>query len=166
MRWLLALGLLLLACVEPLSVPGGPATLEEAAAARPEGKRRASVHLVIEATRELEAGRIERARVSAERALRMDGRNAYAFYALAWVGIASRDYAGARRDLEQAEVLLAAEQPPQPRWQGKLLRVRSFLLEREGDPAGAAALRERAMRLDPGGGMPGVPPGHAIDNAR
>ncbi len=160
----LALAVLLLASACQLPPPAvAPDQLEDVAAALPDGPRRASVHLVIDAAHALEAGRADAARALAERALRMDGRNPHAYYLLARAALARGDRASARRDLEQAEVLLASADPPSPSWQGKLLRLRAELLEHAGDHGGAAALRLRAARLDPAGHMPGTPPGHRLD---
>jgi ATP/maltotriose-dependent transcriptional regulator MalT len=124
------------------------------------------VNLVAEGAAALEAGEVERARALAARALRIDGRNPYAYYLLGWVGLARGDLRAARRDLDQAEALLGARQPPEPRWQGKVLRVRAELLECTGDPSGARQLRARADALDPGGSMPGTPPPELLDRRR
>jgi tetratricopeptide (TPR) repeat protein len=157
--WLIAVG-----CAVP--APRAPATLETAAAALPEGPARASVDLVREAAAALEAGDVDPARALVARALRVDGRNPHAYYLLGWIGLARGDLRAARRDLDQAEALLAARAPADPPWQGKVLRVRAQLLLREGDPAGARALLARADQLDPEGSMPGTPPPELLDKPR
>jgi tetratricopeptide (TPR) repeat protein len=140
--------------------------LEAAASAAPDGPRRASVNLVHEAAAALEAGQLEQARGLVARALRIDGRNPYAYYLLGWIGLARGDLRAARRDLDQADALLEARQPPESRWQGKVARVRAELLVRHGDVAGARQESARADRLDPGGSMPGTPPPELLDSAR
>jgi tetratricopeptide (TPR) repeat protein len=154
----------LAACALPAA--RAPATLEGAAAEQPAGRGRASVNLTLEAARALEAGDLESARGEVERALRIDGRNPYAYYLLGWIGLARGDLRAARRDLDQAEALFAARTPAQPAWQGKVLRVRAELLARSGDPAGARQLRDRADELDPEGSMPGTPPPELLDKPR
>ncbi len=102
----------------------------------------------------------------AERALRLDGRNAYAFYALARVRLAERDPEGAAQDIDQAETLLWADEPDNERWRGKLLRLRAEILWLRHDTDGARELRARADVLDPGGSMPGTPPPHLLESPR
>jgi tetratricopeptide (TPR) repeat protein len=150
------------------AAPGvhAPATLEAAAAQQAPGRGRASVDLTLEAAHALEQGDLEAARSLVERALRVDGRNPYAYYLLGWIGLARGDLRAARRDLDQAEALFGARSPAQPAWQGKVLRVRAELLERSGDPAGARQLRDRAGALDPEGSMPGTPPPELLDKPR
>jgi tetratricopeptide (TPR) repeat protein len=161
---LCAAAILLGACAVPGTHP--PATLEAAAAALPSGPGRASVNLTLEAARALESGELEQARGLVARALRVDGRNPYAYYLLGWIGLARGDLRAARRDLDQAEALFGTREPGELVWQGKLLRVRAELLLRSGDPAGAQQLRARADELDPEGSMPGTPPAELLDNAR
>jgi tetratricopeptide (TPR) repeat protein len=156
----LALG----ACATPIA--RSPATLEDAAAALPDGPGRASIHLTAQAAHALEAGQVEQARGLVARALRIDGRNAHAYYLLGWIGIARGDLRAARRDLDQAEALFGARVPPEPEWQGKVLRVRAELLGLEGDVASAAQLRDRADELDPLADMPGTPPVELLDKRR
>jgi tetratricopeptide (TPR) repeat protein len=160
----LSLAVAIAACATPLA--RRPATLEDAAAALPEGPGRASIHLTTQAAHALEAGQVEQARGLVARALRIDGRNAYAYYLLGWVGLARGDLRAARRDLDQAEALFGAREPAEPEWQGKVLRVRAQLLEREGDPSSAAQLRARADELDPLASMPGTPPAELLDKRR
>lgn len=159
------LGLLALAgCVAP--VARRPVSLESAAAALPEGPARASIHLTAQAAQALESGQVEQARGLVARALRIDGRNPYAYYLLGWIGLARGDLHAARRDLEQAEALFGARAPAEPEWQGKVLRVRAELLERDGDPSSAEQLRARADALDPLAAMPGTPPAELLDKRR
>jgi tetratricopeptide (TPR) repeat protein len=160
--------LLLLGLTSACALPGSraPATLAAAAAALPDGSARASVNLTLEASSALEAGDVEQARGLVARALRIDGRNPYAYYLLGWIGLARGDLRAARRDLDQAEILFGARDPAEPAWQGKVLRVRAELLARAGDAAGARQLRARADALDPEGSMPGTPPGELLDKPR
>jgi len=160
-----AVGVLVLqACALPVGRP--PATLESAAAALPEGPSRASIHLTSQAAGALESGQLEQARGLVARALRVDGRNPYAYYLLGWIGLVRGDLRAARRDLEQAEALFGALTPPEPGWLGKVLRVRAEVLEREGDVSGAEQLRARADSLDPWALMPGTPPEELLDKRR
>ena len=144
----------------------GPDSLAEAAGRAPEGPRRASIHLVEQACAALEQADVEGARALAARALRLDGRNPYAYYALARVQLVERDAVAAARDIDQAEALLRAGDPDNERWLGKLLRLRAELSWLEHDTRGASALRARADALDPGGSMPGSPPAHLLETPR
>ncbi len=152
------------------ALPGGPASgpdgLAEAAARVPEGPRRASIHLVDRACAALEHSDVESARALLARSLRLDGRNPYAYNALARVHLLLRDPAPAARDIDQAEALLLAGDPDNERWQGKLLRLRAELSWLQHDTRGASALRARADALDPGGSMPGSPPSHLLETPR
>ena len=151
--------------MSPRSGPG-PDTLAQVAAELPEGSRRASVHLVEQSLQALERRELAESRGLAERALRLDGRNAYAFYALARVRLAERDPEGATQDIDQAETLLRASDPRNERWRGKLLRLRAAIRWLRHDTLGARELQEFADVLDPGGSMPGTPPPHLLESPR
>ncbi len=136
------------------------------AAELPEGRRRASVQLVDQSLDALERRELAESRGLAERALRLDGRDPYAFYALARVRLAERDPEGAAQDIDQAETLLRADEPDNERWRGKLLRLRAEILWLRHDTDGARELQARADVLDPGGSMPGTPPPHLLESPR
>ncbi|MFQ5513900.1 MAG: tetratricopeptide repeat protein [Myxococcota bacterium] len=149
-----------------LRAPHGPRTLEEAAAAVPEGEARASIHLVARGEEALRAGELERAHALASRALRLEGDNGYAYLLLGQVAAASGELEGALRYLEEARLVFQISEPPNERWLARTLRLEAVLQERRGRPDEAARLRAQAEVLDPGGELAGSAQGPVIDSLR
>ena len=133
--------------------PTGPASYAEAASMAPEGQERASIYLVAAADEALESGDLGAARSLASRALRLFGDNPYAYYLLAEVAAASGEHDVALRYLGEARLLLEPQQPSNEVWLARTLRLEARLLEENGQPGEARALRGHADRLapDPGG---------------
>jgi len=155
-RWGLLVALLAAACVvTPRSGSEDPLTLEEAAAVALEGPQRASIHLVIRAAQSLEGGELGTARETASRALRIDGRNPYAYFVLAQVAAESDEGDAAFRYLEQAQLLFSLTPTGHSRWIARVLRLEADLREREGDDQEALLLRRQANLLDAGRGGSG-----------
>lgn len=158
MRWRLLSALLgwgLACAVQPALDSQQPSTLEEAAALAAEGPPRASIHLVIRAAQARERGELRTAQELASRALRIDGRNPYAYLVLGQVAAESDEEDAALRYLEQAQLLFSLTPTGQPRWIARVLRVEAELRDRAGEADEAALLRRQADSLDAGGGRPG-----------
>jgi hypothetical protein len=75
--------------------------------------------------------------------------NPFAYLALARQAVESGDGATALEDLEQAELLLGAENLRSPRVEPHLVGLRGGALRANGDAAGASALLARASKLAP-----------------
>jgi hypothetical protein len=135
-------------CFGPLAAPSaGPRTLAEAAKAAGTPERRASIRIVERANDALHRGEVGMAQVLAERALRVDGRNPYA-YLLLGQATASDDGPGdALRHLEQAEVLFEAEEPGARLFRARGLLAQAELFEGRGDFERADARRAQAREL-------------------
>ena len=133
----------LAACIGPRGLRS-PATLEEAAEVAPEGQARASIHLVVRASAAQAEGNLGRARELASRALRIDGRNAYAYLLLGEVSGSSGEVDAALRYLDEAARLFASERPPNELWLTRALQHQVELLEQIGEEGRAEYLRERA----------------------
>ncbi len=158
MRWVLLL--VLFACSLACAVGPGPdsrvpATLEEAAALAVEGPQRASIHLVIRAAEARERGELRTAQEIASRALRIDGRNPYAYFLLGQLAAEFHEEDAASRYLEQAQLLFSLTPTGQPRWIARVLRVEAELRDRAGGVDEAALLRRQADSLDAGRSRPG-----------
>ena len=153
--WVVLLGLVSACVVGPALDSRGPATLEEAAALAPEGAPRASIHLVIQADQALERGELGRAREIASRALRIDGRNPYAYLVLGQVAAESGEQDAALRYLEQAQLLFSLDPAGNTRGIARVLRLEADLRSQAGDVEGAALLRRQADALEAGEDRPG-----------
>ncbi len=145
-----------LACaVGPQPLSQEPTTLEEAAALAAEGPQRASIHLIIQAAQARERGELRPAQELASRALRIDGRNPYAYLVLGQLAAESYEEDAAFRYLEQAQLLFSLTPTGQPRWIARVLRVEAELRDRVGEVDEAALLRRQADSLDAGRSRPG-----------
>jgi tetratricopeptide (TPR) repeat protein len=154
-----SLALLLLACGCVVVGPpvSAPRSLAEAAARAPTPERRASIRLAAQAGQALERQDPGSAQTLLERALRVDGRNPYAYLVLGETLMAQGDLERARRHLEQATTLFRVEEPENAPWQAHTLRRRADLLVASGQASAAARLRHDAERLDPGGHLDAAP---------
>jgi tetratricopeptide (TPR) repeat protein len=160
------LGLLLLvACTLGRgTLPRGPSNYEEAAALAPEGKQRASIHLVARADEALARGSLGPARDLASRAIRLNGHNAYAYFVLGQVAAASGEHEAALRYLDQAKILFEPADPPNPLWIARVLRAKADLLEQGGNLEEARRVREEAQALEADEGSSGSGPGPVLDS--
>ncbi|MCZ6713796.1 MAG: hypothetical protein O7B29_07615, partial [Deltaproteobacteria bacterium] len=100
-------------------------------------------------------GELRTAQELASRALRIDGRNPYAYLVLGQVAAESDEEDAALRYLEQAQLLFSLTPTGQPRWIARVLRVEAELRDRAGEADEAALLRRQADSLDAGGSRPG-----------
>jgi hypothetical protein len=134
------------------AVPAGgygraPSTLAEAAQDAPTAERRASIELAQSAREALDRGDPQAAQVLAERALRVDGRNPYAYLVLGEISRRGERPVEALRHLEQAEALFVTEDPQSRLFRARGLEAQAELLERSGDRAGAELRRAEARQL-------------------
>ena len=158
MRWVLRLVLFgcgLACAVGPGPGSREPSTFEEAAALAAEGPQRASIHLVIRAAEARERGELRTAQEIGSRALRIDGRNPYAYLVLGQLAAESHEEDAAFRYLEQAQLLFSLTPTGQPRWIARVLRIEAGLRDRAGEADEAALLRRQADSLDAGRSRPG-----------
>ena len=152
---LLVLSSLLACALRTASDAPGPVTLAEAADQAPEGPRRASLHLVVQASESFEMGDLAAARAAASRALRVDGRNPYAYLVLGQVAAASGESDTALRYLEQAQLLFSLDATLDPHWIARVLRVEAQLRSEAGEVEEAALLRRQADAIESGSSRPG-----------
>ncbi len=152
---LLVLSSLLACALRTASDAPGPVTLAEAADQAPEGPRRASLHLVVQASESFEMGDLAAARAAASRALRVDGRNPYAYFVLGQVTAASGEFDTALRYLEQAQLLFSLDATIHPHWIARVLRVEAQLRSEAGEVEEAALLRRQADVIESGSSRPG-----------
>jgi tetratricopeptide (TPR) repeat protein len=152
----LALGCLVLAFVAGCAarvpifapVPVQPLRLHEIAGDG-DAARRASQRLVIQGLGLDAKGQARLARTSYERALQVDVNNPFAYLALARQAVDAGDGASALEYLEQAELLLGAEDLRSPRVEPHLAGIRGGALLARGDQAGGEVLLARASALAP-----------------
>jgi hypothetical protein len=152
----LALGCLALAFVASCAgrvpifapVPVAPLRLHEIAGDG-DAARRASQRLVLQGLGLDAKGQARLARTSYERALQVDVNNPFAFLALARQAVDAGDGASALEYLEQAELLLGAEDIRSPRVEPHLAGIRGGALLARGDRAGGDVLLARASALAP-----------------
>jgi Tfp pilus assembly protein PilF len=111
--------------------------------------RRASQRLVLEGLTSDAQGQTRLARRSYERALQVDPNNPFAYLALARQAVEGDDGATALEYLEQAELLLGAEDLRSPRVEPHLTGLRGAALLARGDPRRASALLDEASQLAP-----------------
>jgi tetratricopeptide (TPR) repeat protein len=111
--------------------------------------RRASQRLVLQGLTYDAGGRARLARTSYERALQVDANNPFAYLALARQSVESGDGGSALEYLDQAELLLAAEDLRSPRVEPHLAGLRGAALRSRGDARSASDLLARASDLAP-----------------
>ena len=111
--------------------------------------RRASQRLVLQGLGSDAEGQTRLARRSYERALQVDANNPYAYLALARQAVESGDGPSALEYLEQAELLLGAEDLRSPRVEPHLAGLRGAALRARGDERGASELLAHASELAP-----------------
>jgi tetratricopeptide (TPR) repeat protein len=111
--------------------------------------RRASQRLVLQGLSYDASGRVRLARTSYERALQVDANNPFAYLALARQSVEGGDGATALEYLEQAELLLAAEDLRSPGVEPHLAGLRGAALRERGDERSASELLARASDLAP-----------------
>jgi tetratricopeptide (TPR) repeat protein len=147
-----AAGLLLAGCagLRPSFAPPAaePLRLHEIAD-EGDAARRASQRLVLQGLSYDAEGRARLARTSYERALQVDANNPFAYLALARQSVESGDGAAALEYLDQAELLLAAEELRSPGVEPHLAGLRGAALRSRGDARGATDLLARASDLAP-----------------
>ena len=127
--------------------PRGPADLMEAADLAADAERRASIRLAAQAEDARLRGEPATAQVLAESALRLDGRNPYAYLVLARALADAGDRESALEAATEAETRFLAEEPSNTLWRGTAARLREEL-------AGSVA---------PAPGGPPGPPGRRLD---
>lgn len=111
--------------------------------------RRASQRLVLQGLAADAQGQTRPARRSYERALQVDVNNPFAYLALARQAVEGGDGTSALEYLEQAELLLGAEDLRSPRVEPHLAGLRGAALRARGDARGARELLGRASQLAP-----------------
>jgi tetratricopeptide (TPR) repeat protein len=137
-----------LGCLGPLKAPpAGPRTLAEAADQAPTAERRASIRMVQHASDALQRGDPGMAQVLAERALRVDGRNPYAYLVLGEAVASGDDPTAAIPQLEQAQALFETEEPESRLFRARALFALADLLQQRGDLEQAEARRAEARVL-------------------
>ncbi|MFQ5697519.1 MAG: hypothetical protein ACE5IL_04450 [Myxococcota bacterium] len=151
-HWVGAAGLAALlslsaACLLGSGAGRGPLTLADAAERAQDPARRASMRLVQAASAALHRDDPEGARSLAERALRVDGVNPYAYLVLGEAEAAVGDADLALANLDRAEGLLAAREPESRLFRARALLRAADLLERSGSVDAARERRERARSL-------------------
>jgi tetratricopeptide (TPR) repeat protein len=127
--------------------PAGPRTLAEAADQAATAERRASIRMVQQASGALQRGEVGMAQILAERALRLDGRNPYAYLVLGEAVASGDDPTAAIPHLEQAQALFETEAPDSRLFRARALFAQADLLEERGDPEEAEARRAEARAL-------------------
>jgi len=144
---LFAAGCRALAPIPPGGSPG-PLRLSDLAQ-QGDAQRRASLRLILEGLDAEAAGAEDRGVVLYERSLGLDATNPFAYLALARHYAAREDAARALQNLDQAEVLLAAEGGYDPRLEAHLLGLRGAALASAGQWEESRALLERARERAP-----------------
>lgn len=143
----LLLGLSSACILGPGAAGRGPLTLADAAERARAPDRRASLRLVQAANAALHRHDAEGARSLAERALRVDGANPYAYLLLGEAEAAVGDADLALANLERAESLLAAREPESQLFRSRALLRAADLLEQSGRLEEARERRELARTL-------------------
>lgn len=128
--------------------PVAPLRLHEIAG-EGDAARRASQRLVLQGLASDVKGQARLARTSYERALQVDVNNPFAYLALARQAVESGDAASALEYLEQAELLLGAEDLRSPRVEPHLAGLRGAALRARGEQRAASDLLARASELAP-----------------
>ena len=111
--------------------------------------RRASQRLVLQGLASDAKGDARVGRTNYERALQVDANNPFAYLALARQAVEGGDGALALEYLEQAELLLDAEDLRSPRVEPHLAGLRGAALRERGDTRGASELLAHASELAP-----------------
>ena len=111
--------------------------------------RRASQRLVLQGLASDAQGQTRLARRSYERALQVDANNPFAYLALARQAVEGGDGTSALEYLDQAELLLGAEDLRSPRVEPHLAGLRGGALRARGDSNGASPLLSEASELAP-----------------
>ena len=111
--------------------------------------RRASQRLVLQGLASDAEGKARLARRSYERALQIDANNPFAYLALARQAIEGGDAASALEYLDQAELLLGAEDLRSPGVEPHLAGLRGAAMRARGDARGASELLAHASELAP-----------------
>ena len=111
--------------------------------------RRASQRLVLQGLASDAKGDARVGRRNYERALTVDPNNPFAYLALARQAVESGDAASALESLEQAELLLDAEDSRSPGVEAHLAGLRGAALRERGDTRGASPLLAHAAELAP-----------------
>jgi hypothetical protein len=111
--------------------------------------RRASQRLVLQGLASDAQGQTRLGRRSYERALQVDANNPFAYLALARQAVEDGDGASALEYLEQAELLLGAEDLRSPRVEPHLAGLRGAALLARGDTRRAGELLAQASELAP-----------------
>jgi tetratricopeptide (TPR) repeat protein len=111
--------------------------------------RRASQRLVLQGLASDAEGQTRLGRRSYERALQVDANNPFAYLALARQAVEGGDGTSALEYLEQAELLLGAEDLRSPRVEPHLAGLRGAALRARGNPDGASQLLGEASELAP-----------------
>jgi tetratricopeptide (TPR) repeat protein len=111
--------------------------------------RRASQRLVLQGLSYDASGRARLARTSYERALQVDANNPFAYLALARQSVEGGDGSSALEYLEQAELLLGAEDLRSPGVEPHLAGLRGGALRSQGNAGAASELLARASDLAP-----------------
>ena len=119
--------LLWVAWVGVLRPSSGPEGLRAVAERTPDPTRRASIHLAARAEDARLRGDLEAARVRAEQALRLDGRNPYAYLVLAEVLAETGDREAALRAVLEAEAGFRVEGVTARHWCERAVRLREDL---------------------------------------
>jgi hypothetical protein len=156
LRRLALVGLLLLALLAGCA-PGTPSIFSPRSeplrlheiAGEGDAARRASQRLVLQGLASDAKGDARLGRRSYERALQVDANNPFAYLALARQAVESGDSASALEYLEQAELLLGAEDLRSPRVEPHLAGLRGAALLARGDRRGGEELLARASELAP-----------------
>ena len=111
--------------------------------------RRASQRLVLQGLASDAEGNARLARRSYERALQVDANNPFAYLAHARQAVEAGDGASALEYLDQAELLLAAEEARSPRVEPHLEGLRGAALQESGDTRRASELLAHASESAP-----------------
>ncbi len=111
--------------------------------------RRASQRLVLQGLASDAQGDARLGRRSYERALQVDANNPFAYLALARQAVEGGDGTSALEYLEQAELLLGAEDLRSPRVEPHLAGLRGAALVARGDTRGGDELLAQASELAP-----------------
>jgi Flp pilus assembly protein TadD len=130
---LLLVSSLVVACLGALRPTAGPEGLREIAEGTTDPTRRASIHLAALAEDARLNGDVEGARATAEKALRLDGRNPYAYCVLAEVLADAGEPEAALRAVTESEARFRAEEPGNRAWRRRAVRLRESLEEEQGD---------------------------------
>jgi hypothetical protein len=137
---------LCLGCLGALRPTPRAEGLREIAARTADPIRRASIHKAALAEDARIRGELEAARTEAEEALRLDGRNPYAYYVLAEVLSDVGEPRAALRAVTESEARFRAEEPGNRAWRRRAERLRESLEHDSGDPTpGSSEAPSRGM---------------------